>query len=78
MRTKEIGTLEAKTRLSEVLSEVERGQCYYITRHGKRVAHLAPVTSRKRRPQFGCGKGMFTYVAADFDEPLEDFKEYTE
>lgn len=26
--------------------------------------------------KFGCGKGIFTYVADDFDEPLEDFKEY--
>jgi hypothetical protein len=25
---------------------------------------------------FGCGKGIFTYVAKDFNEPLPDFKEY--
>ena len=27
------------------------------------------------RPKFGCAKGMFK-VNADFDEPLEDFKDY--
>ena len=27
------------------------------------------------RPYFGCGKVHFT-LAADFDAPLEDFKEY--
>ncbi len=29
----------------------------------------------KPRPVFGSGKGMFI-MAPDFDEPLEDFKEY--
>jgi len=27
------------------------------------------------KPKFGSGKGMFT-MHPDFDEPLEDFKEY--
>ncbi len=27
------------------------------------------------KPKFGSGKGMFT-MSPDFDEPLEDFKEY--
>lgn len=26
--------------------------------------------------QFGCGKGIFTYVAADFDETPPGFEEY--
>jgi len=29
----------------------------------------------KRQPQFGCAKGTFK-LAEDFDEPLEDFKNY--
>ncbi len=29
----------------------------------------------KPRPKFGSGKGMFV-IGADFDEPLEDFKDY--
>ncbi len=32
-------------------------------------------TERKPR-QFGCMKGTVLYMAPDFDEPLEDFKEY--
>lgn len=76
MKIKEIGTLEAKTRLSEILSEVERGRRFYITRHGRRVAELSPITPPSNRPKFGCGKGVFTHVAADFDQVLDDFKEY--
>ncbi len=26
----------------------------------------------------GSGKGIITYIAEDFDEPLEDFREYME
>jgi|GEM_PF-1982939 hypothetical protein len=32
---------------------------------------------KKSRPKFGSGKGFFI-MAPDFDEPLEDFKEYME
>lgn len=30
---------------------------------------------KKRKPKFGSGKGMFI-MKPDFDEPLNDFKEY--
>lgn len=29
----------------------------------------------KKKPRFGSGKGMFV-MKPDFDEPLDDFKEY--
>jgi hypothetical protein len=28
------------------------------------------------KPGFGGGKGIFGYMADDFDEPLDEFKEY--
>ncbi len=31
--------------------------------------------NKKNKPTFGSGKGMFV-LKPDFDEPLEDFKEY--
>ena len=30
----------------------------------------------KKHPRAGCMKGVFTYMSDDFNEPLEDFKEY--
>ncbi len=33
---------EAKTRLSELLDDVERGETILITRHGKAIARLTP------------------------------------
>ena len=39
----EVGTFEAKNKLSELLAQVEKGQAVYITRRGKRVALLTAV-----------------------------------
>jgi hypothetical protein len=30
----------------------------------------------RKTPKFGSGKGMVAYMSDDFDEPLEDFKDY--
>jgi hypothetical protein len=35
-------------------------------------------TVEKPVKKYGSGKHVFTYVAEDFNEPLEDFKEYME
>jgi prevent-host-death family protein len=41
MRT--VGTFDAKTHLSALLEQVERGEEILITKHGKAVARLVPV-----------------------------------
>ena len=38
----EIGAFEAKTKLSELLRETERGRSFLILRRGKAVARLLP------------------------------------
>lgn len=40
-----------------------------------RVKHLRPVAPTRAR-RAGFAKGMFTYIAPDFDAPLEDFSDY--
>jgi prevent-host-death family protein len=40
----EVGAFEAKTQLSHLLDQVERGETIVITRDGKPVARLVPVT----------------------------------
>ena len=40
----EIGAYEAKTRLAELLKRVESGERITITRHGRPVAELVPVS----------------------------------
>lgn len=43
----EIGAYEAKTKLPELLREVQAGKRFTITNRGKAVAELIPVTDQK-------------------------------
>ena len=43
----EIGSFDAKTKLSQILRKVEQGERFTITRRGKAVANLVPA---ERRP----------------------------
>lgn len=45
---KEVAVYEAKTRLSELLLEVERGEQVTITRRGVAIARLVSVAAPKR------------------------------
>jgi prevent-host-death family protein len=42
---KTVGTFEAKTHLSALLEQVERGEEITITRHGRAVARLVPAAA---------------------------------
>ena len=49
---KEIAVYEAKTRFSELLAEVDKGEQFVITRRGVPVARLvglAPTTARRTK-----------------------------
>ena len=41
---KTVGAYEAKSKLSELLDQVERGRTITITRHARNVARLVPAT----------------------------------
>jgi prevent-host-death family protein len=70
----EFGVHEAKTHLSKLLERALAGEEIVITRSGEPVARLVPV-QRKRKPNFGYGRGTFT-VPNDFDEIPEGFEDY--
>lgn len=59
---------EAKTRLSELLGRVERGEEVVIARSGAPVAKLVPSGPLPPR-QFG---GVTLTIPVDFDAPLSD------
>ena len=42
----EIGAYEAKTHLPRLLERVQKGERFVITKHGRPVAELVPVSSR--------------------------------
>jgi prevent-host-death family protein len=76
MNTKTVGAFEAKTRLSELLERVRQGQVYLISKRGRPVAELRPLTRPNHRPRFGSDKGRVT-IKAGFDEPLPEMETYT-
>lgn len=68
---------EAKTRLPDLIDAAVKGEDVVIAKDDRNVVKLVPVARVKPRPQFGSARGLIT-MAADFDEPLEDFAEYIE
>ncbi len=44
----EVSAFEAKTRLSELLRETERGRSFVIRRRGKAVARLVPPADEEK------------------------------
>ena len=68
---------EAKTQLSKLLVKVQEGEEVIIAKGNKPVAKLVLIEEMKPEREIGSAKGKI-YIADDFDEPLEDFKEYME
>lgn len=67
---------EAKTRLPDLIEAAVAGEEVFITREGLSV-QLVPQIVKKPKRQFGSARGLIS-MAPDFDEPLDDFKEYAE
>ncbi len=72
---KSVGLFEAKTHLAALVDQVQEEGRIILTRRGKPVAELRPVESKGPR-KFGASKGSLIYMEPDFNEPLEDFKDY--
>ena len=65
-----VNVQEAKTRLSELLARVERGEEVVIARAGAPVVRLVAVDAPAPR-QFG---GLQLVVPDDFDAPLDEIE----
>ena len=67
----------AQAQISQILQSALRGEEIIITRDNHPILKLIQVSSQPKRRQRGSAKGQI-WMAADFDEPLEDFREYME
>ncbi|MEX0714240.1 MAG: DUF2281 domain-containing protein [Pirellulales bacterium] len=69
---------EAQARLLELIHRLAPGDEVVITENDQPVAKLARTEPKKQWPcKAGSAKGKIR-IAPDFDEPLEEFKEYME
>ena len=66
---------EAKAHLPELIAQLAPGEEVVITDNQQPVARLLPVKSQPQR-KLGTMRGSVQYIAPDFDEPLDDFKDY--
>lgn len=65
---------EAKAHFSTLVRKALRGEEVVIARDNMPLVKLVPVGARDRAP--GSAKGRVR-ISVDFDEPLEDFDEYS-
>ena len=70
---KQVNVHEAKTKLSQLLAEVEGGREIIVARNGKPVAKLIPFPTEGKKKGFRPGtlKGEI-WMSPDFDAPLSD------
>ncbi|NBD32019.1 MAG: DUF2281 domain-containing protein [Cyanobacteria bacterium] len=71
---KQVTIAEAQKNLSELFDAALRGEEVIITKGDHTSIKLTPTTPAKSR-QPGSAKGQ-VWMSEDFDEPLEDFKDY--
>ncbi len=70
-----VNIAEAEARLSELVEKAANGEEIVIARDHRPVAKLVPV--RRHAPRVpGTAKGQ-VWIAADFDDIPDDFRDYT-
>lgn len=68
----QISIAEASKQLIELIEAAINGEEIIITQDERPIAKLVPFKQGRRA---GSAKGLVT-ISEDFDEPLEDFKDY--
>ena len=68
---------EAQTHLFELLKAAIEGETVLIVDDDQQTVQLVPLPQRRPKRKFGSGAGLMA-TRGDFDEPLDDFREYME
>ncbi len=71
----EVGLKEAEHQLAELMDAVAHGEEVLITRDDGTTFKIVLIMQTRPYSKFGSAKGLIK-MSDDFDEPLEDFKEY--
>jgi antitoxin (DNA-binding transcriptional repressor) of toxin-antitoxin stability system len=70
---------EAQAKLKELVRQLAPGDEIIITENHQAVARLRSGSEHPiKRPPPGLGKGSVLFMSPDFDEPLDEMKEYTQ
>jgi prevent-host-death family protein len=66
---------EAQEMLAVLVQQVLQGEEVIITQDDRPLVRMIPAKQTRPRAHFGSAKGLIA-IADDFDEPLDDFKDY--
>lgn len=72
----QVNLKEAEIRLAELIEEAAGGEEVIIMRNDGTSFKIVPIDAVKATPKFGSAKGLVR-MSDDFDEPLEEFEEYS-
>ena len=78
MDTIQVNIHEAKTQLSKLIQAAINGKQVIIAKGNKPVVRLEVLPEARGERKIGNAKGLVLTMADDFDEPLDDFREYME
>lgn len=72
----QVNVHQAKTQLSKLIERAVAGEEVIIARNNKPTVRLEVLPEARRKRRLGALKGLVKYMADDFDQPLDDFKDY--
>ena len=78
MDTLQVNIHEAKTQLAKLIKAALNGKEVIIARGNKPVVRLEVLPEARSNRKIGNAKGLILSMADDFDEPLDNFKEFME
>ncbi len=78
MDTLQVNIHEAKTQLSKLIQAALNGKQVIIARGNKPIVRLEVLPEARGKRKIGNAKGLVLKMADDFDEPIDDFREYME
>jgi len=70
-----VNTKEAQSHLDQLLDVAAHGEDVLITREDGLSYKIVLFEAPRPKPVFGSARGLIR-IREDFDEPLEDFKDY--
>ena len=73
----QVSLIEAAASLSELVQAAINGEEVILLDGDRPAIKFTPIVSAKQDRQPGSAKGLI-WMSDDFDEPLEDMKEYME
>ncbi len=73
---KQVTIHEAKTHLSRLIREAIEGEDIVIAKGTKPLVRLEVLSQAHKQRRLGGARGIVTNMADDFDDPLEDMKDY--